>query len=119
DHFEQWIADALRCGPARSAPLAQVVYQKTGGNPFFTIQFMSSLAEEGVIAFDYEVARWSWDLGRMHAKGFTDNVVDFMIAKLTRLPTQTQRALQELACLGNVAETSTLSTVLHLSREQV
>ena len=31
-------------------------------------------------------ARWSWDLERIQAKGFTDNVVDLMVGKLTRLP---------------------------------
>src|SRR5258708_28491729 len=69
------VAESLRCEPARAAPLAQVVHQKTGGNPFFAIQFISVLAEEGLLAFDRGDARWSWDLERIHAKGDTDNVV--------------------------------------------
>ena len=55
----QLIADALRCEPARAAPLAQLVHEKTGGNPFFAIQFLSALAEEGLLAFDHDAARWS------------------------------------------------------------
>jgi PAS domain S-box-containing protein len=119
EHLGQLIADALRCKPERSAPLAQLVHEKTGGNPFFTIQFISSLAEEKMLTFDYEAACWSWDLDRIHAKGYTDNVVDLMITKLVRLPTRTQTALQQLACLGNLAETATLSIVLEISQEQV
>jgi len=42
---------------------------------------------------------------------YTDNVVDLMVGKLTRLPVQTQEALQQLACLGNVAEITMLSIV--------
>ena len=38
--FGQLIADALRCEPKRAAPLAQLVHEKTGGNPFFVIQFL-------------------------------------------------------------------------------
>ena len=53
-----------------------------------------------------------WDLDRIHAKGYTDNVVDLMVGKLTRLPVETQQALQQLACLGNVAEIAMLSIVL-------
>ena len=75
-HLGQLIADALRCDPERAAPLAQLVHEKTGGNPFFAIQFISSLAEEGLLTFDHDAARWSWDLDRIHAKGYTDNVVD-------------------------------------------
>ena len=69
--------------------------------------------------YDHEAARWSWDLNRIHAKGYTDNVVHLMVGKLTRLPAETQQALQQLACLGNVAEITMLSTVLGTSEEQV
>src|SRR6202011_2173871 len=47
EHLKELIADALRCEPPRAAPLAQLVHEKTGGNPFFAVQFISSLAEEG------------------------------------------------------------------------
>ena len=94
----------------RAAPLARLVHDKTGGNPFFTIQFLTALAEEGLLAFDHGKACWSWDLDRIQAKGFTDNVVELMLGKLNRLPVETQAALQLLACLGNAA-TATLNLV--------
>ncbi len=119
EHLAQLIADALRCEPQRAASLAQLVHEKTGGNPFFAIQFVSSLAEEGMLIFDHEAARWSWDLDRIHAKGYTDNIVDLMVGKLTRLPTDTQNALQLLSCLGNSADLTALSIVLGRSEEQV
>ena len=78
--------------------------EKTAGNPFFVIQFLHTLAEEGLLAFDHDAARWRWDLERIHAKGYTDNVVDLMVGKLTRLPVETQQTLQQMACLGNTAE---------------
>ena len=119
EHLGQLIADALRCEPARAAPLVQLVHEKTGGNPFFAIQFLSSLAEEGLLTFDHDATRWSWDLERIHAKRYTDNVVELMVGKLTRLPAKTQKALQQMACLGNAAETSKLSIILETSEEQV
>ena len=119
EHLGQLIADALHCEPERAAPLAQLVHEKTGGNPFFAIQFLSSLAEEGMLTFDHDAARWSWDLERIHAKRYTDNVVELMVGKLTRLPAETQNALQQLACLGNTAEIAKLSIVLETSEEQV
>jgi PAS domain S-box-containing protein len=119
EHLAQLVADALRCEPERAAPLALLVHEKTGGNPFFVLQFMSALAEERMLAFDHDAARWYWDLDRIHAKGYTDNVVDLMIGKLTRLAAETQNALQHLACLGNIAEVAMLSIVLGTSEEQV
>ena len=35
-------------------PLAQLVHEKTAGNPFFAIQFISALAEEGLLTFDHD-----------------------------------------------------------------
>src|ERR1700677_1193762 len=118
-HLRELIADALHCETERAAPLAELVHDKTAGNPFFAIQFMSSLAEEGMLTFDHDATRWSWDFPRIHAKGYTDNVVDLMVAKLTRLPAETQQALQQLACLGNVADIAMLADVLQMSEEQV
>jgi PAS domain S-box-containing protein len=46
-------------------------------------------------------------------------VVDLMIGKLNRLPLETQKALQQLACLGNIAEIGILSIVLGTSEEEV
>jgi PAS domain S-box-containing protein len=119
EHLGQLIADALRCEPERATSLAQLVREKTGGNPFFAIQFVSSLAEEGMLVLDQDAARWSWDLDRIHAKGYTDNVVGLMVGKLTRLPADTQNALRLLACLGNSAEITRLSIVLDRSQELV
>src|SRR5882757_1684712 len=113
------VADTLSCLPPVAAPLARLVHDKTGGNPFFAIQFISALAEEGLLRFDHGAAGWQWELDRLHAKGYTDNVADLMVGKLTRLPAETQAALQQLACLGNVAEITLLSIVLGKSDDHV
>ena len=119
EDVEQLVADALHCDRDAALPLAQLVHEKTGGNPFFAIQFLTSLAEEGLLAFDPEPAFWTWDLARIRAKGYTDNVVDLMVGKLKRLPDTTQEALKQLACLGNVVEIATLTLVHGKSEEEI
>jgi len=110
------LVDSLRCEPARVTPLAQLFHEKTASNPFFVIQFIHTLVEEKLLTLDHADGRWFWDLDRIHAKGYTDNVVELMVGKLNRLPVKTQKALQELACLGNSAEIATLS-IVHGTRE--
>ena len=119
DDLAQLIADALRCKPERAAPLAQLVHEKTGGNPFFTIQFLLALAEEGLLVLDHGKREWTWDIERIHAKEYTDNIVELMVGKPGRLPTETQITLQKLACLGNAAKVSTLSLVCGTAEAQV
>ena len=119
EHVEQLLADSLHCDHGRAAPLAELVLQKTAGNPFFVIQFVSALADLGLLTFDNDAARWSWDLARIHAKGYTDNVVALMIDRLTRLPLSTRTVLQQLACLGNSAELAQLAMVHEGSEEEL
>jgi serine/threonine protein kinase len=111
DDVGRLIADALHYEPERARPLAELVQEKTAGNPFFAIQFFIALADEGLLAFDPVAAAWRWNIDSIRAKSYTDNVVDLMAGKLKRLSPITQEALKQLACLGNVAPTATLALV--------
>ncbi len=118
DDVGRLVADALHCERDAAHPLAQLVQEKTGGNPFFAIQFFTALADEGLLWFDPVTRTWQWDMNRIRAKGYTDNVVDLMAGKLKLLSTTTQEALKQLACLGNVAEVATL-TLVHGETEEI
>ena len=117
DDIGQLAADALHCLPEGARPLAQLVREKTSGNPFFSIQFLTALNEEGLLAFDPAAAAWRWDIDRIRAKGYTDNVVDLMAEKLERLSVPAREALKLLACLGNVADVATLTLVYKETEE--
>jgi predicted ATPase len=51
DDVGQLLADALRCEPAHAAPLAPLAHDKTAANPFFLIQFLQALADQGLLTF--------------------------------------------------------------------
>jgi PAS domain S-box-containing protein len=119
DSVDRFTADTLRCEVAHAASLAQLIYEKTGGNPFFLIQFLYALAEEELLTFDRDKAQWRWDPGRIHAKGYTENVADLMVAKLGGLPDAVQKALLGLALLGNSAEVTMLALVHGTSEQHV
>jgi PAS domain S-box-containing protein len=109
--LEHLIVDSFHSEREHARSLSQLVQEKTAGNPFFVIQFISALVEDGLIAFDRSSATWSWDLARIRAKGFTDNVADLMVGKLSRLPGMAQDVLKLFACLGNTAELAALAMV--------
>jgi PAS domain S-box-containing protein len=119
EDLEQLIGDALHCESERVTTLAELIHEKTLGNPFFTNQLIFVLVEESLLAFDYGEGRWSWDLKRIRTKGYTDNVVDLMVAQLNRLPVETQQALQLLACMGNSAKFSLLEMASQQSTEEM
>src|SRR5262245_41174001 len=113
------VTDTLRIDQEQATPLAELVHAKTDGNPFFVFQFLHALVDEGLVVFDHGRARWSWDLSRIHAKRYTDNVVELLAEKLTRLPLDTLDALRRLACLGNAADVAVLALVLGTTEQQV
>jgi PAS domain S-box-containing protein len=119
DDVDRLIAEALHSEPERARPLAQLVHAKTGGNPFFAIQFFVALADEGLLTFDPAASAWQWSMDRIRAKTYTDNVVDLMAGKLKRLSSPTQEALKQFACLGNVVDVATLALVLGTTEEAI
>jgi PAS domain S-box-containing protein len=117
DDVGRLIADALRCEPKRARPLAELVQEKTGGNPFFAIHFFIALADEGLLGFNPTASAWQWNIDRIRTKSYADNVADLMAEKLKRYSAATQEALKQLACLGDVTEIATL-TLVHGENEE-
>src|SRR5580704_12117077 len=119
DDMEQLIAHSVHGDRDHTRALAELVHDKTRGNPFFAIQFLAELADEGLLAFNHGEARWTWDVSRIRAKNYTDNVVDLMVGKLHRMPAATRDALKQLACLGNSADLTTMKMVYQDSSEEI
>jgi PAS domain S-box-containing protein len=113
----QLVIDAVHCQPERARPLAQLVHEKTGGNPFFAIQFLTALNEDRLLAFDPVAPAWRWDIDRIRARSYTDNVADLVVEKMKRLSAPAQEAMKQLACLGNVVEIATMTLVLRETEE--
>ncbi|OJT25735.1 histidine kinase [Archangium sp. Cb G35] len=117
--LQQLVADALPgAGEDIVAPLSAVVLEKTGGNPFFLIQFMLTLHQDGLVTRTAE-GQWRWDAGGVRARGYSDNVVDFMVGRLRLLPEQTQHLLRLAACVGNVFPLQMLALVSGLTPDEV
>lgn len=124
------IADTLSCSTHLAAPLTELVYLKTKGNPFFTTQFLKVLHEEGWITFNYysrsprsqggreEGGGWQCDIAQIRSLALTDDVVEFMALQLQKLPEATQTVLKLAACIGNQFDLATLAIVYEKSQAE-
>lgn len=82
--------------------LADLVFNKTGGNPFFLTQLLKSLYGENLLVYEVETGIWQWDMAEIQAVGITDyNVVELMARNIQKLPAATQQVLKLAACIGN------------------
>jgi anti-anti-sigma factor len=109
------LVDALRAPSERAEALAQVVFRKTRGNPFFVTQLLLALHKERLLRFDAEVGAWAWDLDAIESSEVMGNVLDFMTAKIRLYGPATRRALELAACIGHEFDLRTLSIVHDLS----
>lgn len=113
----QIVQDTLSCENGRSKELSTILYKKTGGNPFFTIELLKDLNERGVVFFDLKNGRWDWDLEAVKSSENSDSVIDFLVSGQHRLSESTQHILQLAACIGASFDLRTLSIIREASME--
>ncbi len=112
NQITQFISDTVHQNCQEVRPLAELVWQKTRGNPFFVSQFLQTLYQEKQIYF-YPLAsgkgKWQWNLQKIEDIAITENVVDLMAVKLQKLPQSTSEILKIAACIGNNFDLDVLS----------
>jgi predicted ATPase/signal transduction histidine kinase len=111
EHVSSLMADTLGCSPQEAQPLAELIFDKTGGNPFFLTQLLSVLHDEKLLRFEPQTRRWTWDLERFQTLGVSDNVVDLMVSKIRRYADNTQELIRLASLLGSTFDLGTLSLI--------
>ena len=109
--INQLLSDTLRRGLDSTLPLAKLVAQKTGGNPFFVNQFIQALYRKHLITFNAQKAWWQWDAVQVESSDMPERVVDLMIETINTLSFDTQEQLRLASCIGSDFDIKTLSIV--------
>ncbi|WP_254616717.1 AAA family ATPase [Burkholderia metallica] len=117
--MERFVRDATRSDASETGKLAQLMFEKTGGNPFFAVQFLRVLADEGHLTFDRATREWAWNTRHIAQAAFPDSVVDLMVKRIGRLPDRTRQLLADFACVGATVATSVLAQVSGQSNGEV
>ncbi|WP_414513355.1 AAA family ATPase [Nostoc sp. PCC 9305] len=131
-YVNQLIADTLHSSAEQVESLAQLIIQKTDGNPFFVNEFLKTLHQENLLNFDPLQSPtllgkgeqrgvkggWRWDIAEIEAQGITDNIVNLMIERMQKLPLATQQVLKLASCIGNRFDLEVLALVGEQSIEE-
>jgi predicted ATPase/GAF domain-containing protein/tRNA A-37 threonylcarbamoyl transferase component Bud32 len=114
-HITQLLIDTLHRDHEAVNSLAELILQKTSGNPFFINEFLKTIDQENLFTFNRDHQCWEWELKQIAALDITDNVVDLMISKLQKTADTTQAVLRLAACIGNYFDLNTLSIIYEQS----
>ncbi|CAB9524922.1 Protein tyrosine kinase [Seminavis robusta] len=104
----------LDCQDSITFPLAQIIHQRTQGNPFFAVELLKALVDQQLLTFSYASMDWTWDIDKVYSLGMTmtDSPVDLLIAKVKRLPPNHQLILLISSCLGGTFKAPLIRKVL-------
>jgi len=118
-NVSQLVADTLNNGTvddrvtfSKIKLLAELLFNKTQGNPFFLTQLLQTLYAEKLLTFDFNQAIWQWNIEQIQSLGITDyNVVELVARNIQKLPENTQQVLKLAACIGNRFDLDVLTIV--------
>ncbi|GHC99838.1 hypothetical protein GCM10007320_56750 [Pseudorhodoferax aquiterrae] len=119
DDLAALLADVLDAAPQALAPLAAVLQARTGGNPFFVLDYLRRLFDTG--ALRRVQGDWQWDTRAVQALPSSDNLVAGLIEELHRMPAAAQALAGGCACLDGAIDTAVLaaaSGMPHAALEQ-
>ena len=116
---QELIQDAFYGPPKQTEELANLLFRKTEGNPFFTLQLLKLLYEEDLFYFDKERGCWMAKLDAIKRVKVSENVADLMINKLTSLPADVLRVLTVGSAMESRFDPEIVSKVTGIPKEKV
>ncbi|MCP5162295.1 MAG: EAL domain-containing protein [Hahellaceae bacterium] len=105
----QLVTDTLHQPQNRITSLARYLFQKTHGNPFYVVQLLRNLHQEGHIFFDFTQRQWRYKLPETQRNLAASSLVDVVVARVNRLPQATKRLLHFGACIGSQFDSDMLA----------
>ncbi len=95
DEIGEFIADTLSLGVLECRPLTEVIYDKTRGNIFFSMQALEELQRRNILYFSMVLFRWEWNLDGVEFQiaELSDDVGEYVSSKIQSLPKRLKRAL--------------------------
>ncbi|MBV7274502.1 diguanylate cyclase [Clostridium sp. PL3] len=113
------LMDTVHCDEAKAQPLAKIIYKKTRGNPFFVRSILLHIYNSHLIRFSEEMHQWEWNDNEIQNIPISDNIVNFMIDKILKLPPKTQSLLKVAALVGTTFNLKILAAALNIDALEV
>lgn len=96
----QLLSECLGASAQPMESLGAVLWDKTGGNPFFLIQLLTNLHREGRLVYDPAQRGWTWDILALGRMGISPHVADLLASNLQSVEPGSRFLLGAAACLG-------------------
>ncbi|MBP9886782.1 MAG: AAA family ATPase [Leptospiraceae bacterium] len=113
--IEQLLIDCFHSTPDEVKDLADLVFLKTVGNPFFISELLKELTRENKIYPDHKNGKWKWNIEEIRNTKISENIIDLLISKIQKLSISSQQTIKYAACIGLKFDLWTLSVIRNQS----
>ncbi|BFH65364.1 helix-turn-helix transcriptional regulator [Paenibacillus azoreducens] len=101
EQMNRIVMEMLYSSEDTTLPLTELLYHRSGGNPFHFKQILLRLQDDRLLAYNHETRSWQWHLGQIIDQEPNFSIHDLIEHKLRRLSPEAQRLLEIAACVGS------------------
>ncbi|MCG8685624.1 MAG: AAA family ATPase, partial [Desulfobacterales bacterium] len=101
DEISLWLSMLLKQSKDKVTDLVEAIFQKTGGNPFFINELLSSIHTKGFIKYVPEDGQWAWDTTGIKRLKVSRSVAGIIRERIDLLSKDAVDILQTASCFGN------------------
>ncbi|WP_283214711.1 helix-turn-helix transcriptional regulator [Paenibacillus sp. HWE-109] len=95
------VMEALNSTANTTLSLTELLYHRSGGNPFHFKQILLRLQDDSILAYNHDKRCWQWDLGRIIEQEPSYAIDDLIEHRLNRLSSDARELLTVAACVGS------------------
>ncbi|WP_246310027.1 helix-turn-helix transcriptional regulator [Paenibacillus alginolyticus] len=118
DVFHRMVADTLQLDKQQGVELAEALFAKSAGNPFYFKRLFQEMKDREWLTFRGTRGSWDWMLERLEELPGIEQVVDYLVHKIQSLPDTTRQLLVLASCLGSHPKLEDLSLLSGATPEQ-
>lgn len=109
-----WLAGVFQASRSETMELAQIIHEKTAGNPLATREFYRQTVQDNHI-MHFASYKWTYNSQALRNYHYTANVAASVLQQLQQFPSQVRQLLGKLACIGSSGDLAILSDILNVS----
>ncbi|MBD8164640.1 ATP-binding protein [Erwinia persicina] len=109
----RWLARLFHSRSQETVELAQIIYEKTAGNPLATRAFYQQALQDNHIVWRAPF-KWTYDFNALRQAHYAANVAADVLPHLAALPDAARRLLGQLACSGSSGTLDVTVSILGL-----
>lgn len=110
-NIAHWLAGLFHTRSAATIELAQIIHEKTAGNPLAAREFFRQAVQDNHITHKAP-SKWTFDSQVLRNSHYTANVAAGVLQHLETLPPPLRSLLGKIACTGSAGDLNIISNIL-------